>query len=759
VPLRLLVSSTALAVAAAALALVLLAPATSPSVETPFVSPTETWPPLSVPLMAGYRDVHRLSLYAPHPAALLDHPEVRLFFSVKEGKGLLPGWLRRPVLQRGTLRVVGTSCVYETPPGAALADGRALAFVRSSACSSSDAGATGDVELALVVPGRPQLSAQAFQTPSSGVTPAFLHAAPGGRVTTSLPILRGAYVDYPPGPAWRRIDLLNYMWQIAPSPGWLWIVLGSSACLALAGLLVFPMGPRPPEGSRRFLACSGLAAACLAGSLGLAHGVLNPPLFAPDEPYHLLAYSALIADPSLGGQTREWMKLVHLQRIRFTKGRFLATEVGRPYTRAEDPYLQVPDVRGRSSVAAALWSAASRFLRGRGAPGTLLAFRLLNAAAFALALTAVPYPQLLSVPFLLVPALPYLATHLSEVAVFCPAYVVFSTCVVVLFLDGPRAHWVGLPLGAAYAVALAAGRQAWPLVALVLFLVATRVLLGTNQSRRGTRDALVFWLGLAAGGSLFQALTGIEFRAFQRAYFTLLPWGPVFFDLASWSALLLFVGAVLLGALEAVLTGLRRRLGQRLAGRAPGIAHRTALVLAALVALSFLLSLFVRYPELPEVPIPNPYSSWEYLSMVLTTGATTFRVTPPDYLTWSSFWAAFGWLDFLPPTPFLSALLLLNGLCLLALLLHLARTGDGRRLLWLLAIGLGATGSLALYALVLQKLPMNVNGRYLVGWHLSLAAVIWSAPALAGRPRPALLLALCGAGHAFCLGFVLWRFF
>jgi hypothetical protein len=558
------------------------------------------------------------------------------------------------------------------------------------------------------------------------------------------------------------------MWEVAESPEWLWETLGGSACLGLAGLLVFPMGPRVPEGRRRFLAASSLAAVCLAGSLGLAHAVLNPPLFAPDEPYHLLAYSALIADPSLDADTRDWMKLVHLQRIRFTKGRFLASEVGRPYTRAGDPYLEVPGVRGRSSVAAALWSAAGRFLRGRGAPQTLLAFRLLNAAAFALAvgvaaalataLTVVPYPQLLSVPFLLVPALPYLATHFSEVAVLCPAYVVLSTCVVILFLDGPRAHWVGLPLGVAYAVALAGGRQAWPLVALVVFLLATRVLLGTNQGRRENRDALVFWLGLAAGGSLFPALIGVEFHAFLKSYFTLMSWGPLVYELVTRSALLLFMGAVLLGALEVRLAGLRRRLEQRLAGGASGLTGRVARVLAALVALSFLLSLFVPYPQLPEVPIPNPYSAWEYLRMVLATGATTFRVTP-DYLTWSSFWAAFGWLHFLPPTPFLSALLLLNGLCLVALLLHLARTGDGRRLLWLLAIGLGATGSLALYALVLQRLPMNVNGRYLVGWHLSLAAVIWSAPALAGRPRPAVLLALCGAGHVFCLGFVLWRFF
>jgi hypothetical protein len=765
---RLLASAAAIALLAAALALVLLTPATRPSVETPFVSPREAWPPVSVPLMAGNDGVYRLSLYAPLPAALLDQPEVRLFFSVKEGTGFGPSWLRRPALRGGTLRVAGTPCVYETAAGAALADGRPLAFVRGGACSS-DTGATGEVELALVATGRAQILAQAFEPPSSGVTPAFLHAAPGGKGTIGLPILRGVYVDYPPGPTWRRIDLLNYMWQIAPDPTWLGVALGGSAGLALTGLLVFPMGPRPPGERRRFLVRSALSAACLAGSLGIAHTVLNPPLFAPDEPYHLLAYASLIPDPSLDAQTREWMMLVHVQRIRFTKGRFLASEVGRPYTRAEDPHLHVPDVRARSSVAAAFWSAASHLLRGRSAPPTLLALRLLNALAFALAvgaaaalataLTAVPYPQLLSVPFLLVPALPYLATHLSEVAALCPAYVVLSTCVVILFLDGPRAHWVGLPLGLAYAVALAGGRQAWPLAALVSFLLATRVLLGTSQSRHGRRDALVFWLGLAAGGGLFQALARDDFRSFLGTYFALLPLGTLVFVLSTGSALLPFVCAFLLGAIETWLHGPRRRLGALLAGRAPRMTRAAALALAALVALSFLLSLLVRYPELPGVPVPNPYSAWEYSRMVLASGATTFRLTPPDYLTWSSFWAAFGWLHFLPPTPFLSALLLLNGLCLIALLLHLARAGDGRRLLWLLAIGLGALGSLAVYALALQKLPMNVNGRYLVGWHLSIAAVIWSVFALARRPRPAALLALCGAGHAFCLGFVLWRFF
>ena len=166
-----------------------------------------------------------------------------------------------------------------------------------------------------------------------------------------------------------------------------------------------------------------------------------------------------------------------------------------------------------------------------------------------------------------------------------------------------------------------------------------------------------------------------------------------------------------------------------------------------------------QYPELPAVPVPNPHSGREYMAMVLSAGVTTFRLTPPDYLTWSSFWGAFGWLHFLAPRPFLSALLLLNGLCLIALLLHMAHSGNSRRLLWFLSIGLGILASLALYALVLQRLPMNVNGRYLAGWHLIATAVVWSAPALARRPRPAMLLALCGANHALCLAFVLWRFF
>lgn len=766
--LRLFVSGAALLLPAAVLALVLVSAATSPSLQTPFVSAKESWPPITVPLSPGYGRTHRLLLYAPNPAAFLDHPEVRLSLSVSEDKTLLPAWLHRPVLERGTLRVVGTPCVYETTPSSTLADGEPLAFVRGASCSSVG-GATGEVELALTLRRRLLVAAQAFESPPTGVTPAFLHAAGDGRATTALPILKGAYVEYPSVPAYRRIDLLNYMWRIAPGPGWLWALLGGSVGLALAGLFVFPLGPRPPGGNRRFLGAAVLGAACLAGSLGVAHAVLNPPLFAPDEPYHLLGYSALIAEPCLDTQTREWMKVVHLQRIRFTKGRFLATEVGEPYSRVEDPYLGVSPVRGRSRVAAALWTAASRLLRGREAPETLLGLRLLNAAMFALAvgvaaalataLTTVPYPQLLIVPFLLVPALPYLATHVSEVAVLCAVYVVLSTCVAVLFLDGPRAHWAGLPLGLTFALALASSRQAWPLAALVSALFATRVLLGTSRSERGLQDAVVFWLGIALGGGLFQTLAGGDFLAYFWTFIALLPRGPLLLDLVTRSSLLVLLGAALLGAAEVLLSSARHRAGRMLERRAPGAARGTALVLAALVALSLLASLFVRYPELPGVPIPNPYSAREYLGMVLAAGLTTFRLTPPDYLTWSSFWAAFGWLHFLPPRPFLSAYLLLNGLCLIALLVQLARGGHGRRLLWLLAIGLGAFASLAVYALVLQRLPMNVNGRYLAGWHLILAAVVWSAPALALRPRPAVLLALCGAGHAFCLGFVLWRFF
>ena len=117
--------------------------------------------------------------------------------------------------------------------------------------------------------------------------------------------------------------------------------------------------------------------------------------------------------------------------------------------------------------------------------------------------------------------------------------------------------------------------------------------------------------------------------------------------------------------------------------------------------------------------------------------------------------------------------MLLVGLALCALLLRIARHGEGRRLLWLFVLAGGSGASLVLYALSTQGMPMALQGRYLIGWYLTFLAVVGTALALddrsptragegalpPGAGRAALLLAVAGSIHVYCLSFMLRRYF
>jgi hypothetical protein len=199
-----------------------------------------------------------------------------------------------------------------------------------------------------------------------------------------------------------------------------------------------------------------------------------------------------------------------------------------------------------------------------------------------------------------------------------------------------------------------------------------------------------------------------------------------------------------------------------------------SVALAAAVGISLLGSLFLRYPQLELEPLER-LSCPAFTTRILATMTTMFRLRDPNFLLHSTFWAGFGWLDTMPDSIFVSALVFLAAICLIALLFHLARHRDIRRFLWLLALGVGSAIALVIYALSIYGLPMALQGRYLIGWYLPVLSVIGSWVVLAesrvalvaqrplailGRiPRPAALLALCGLVHTYCLCFILGRYF
>jgi len=162
---------------------------------------------------------------------------------------------------------------------------------------------------------------------------------------------------------------------------------------------------------------------------------------------------------------------------------------------------------------------------------------------------------------------------------------------------------------------------------------------------------------------------------------------------------------------------------------------------------------------------------------VAATLLTSLRLRNPDIMTYVSFWGGFGWIDTIPPNWFLLVFSLLTAVGLVVLLLDIVVTRDARRLVWLLALGTGWIASAAAYAYVCYQVPVNVHGRYLIGWWLTFAAVAWS-PISFGREdwqnhgvqdpaatptsygaRIFLVLAFCGLVHAYCLCFILNRYF
>ena len=137
-------------------------------------------------------------------------------------------------------------------------------------------------------------------------------------------------------------------------------------------------GPGVARGLRRVLRS---ALCCALPALGLAglYAVLTPPLFGPDEPYHLLGFADLVHDARLADDTVEWMGQTHLLRIRYRpEERFRSVDPGRPFV-ADDDQLKPTEVEMRSATLACLWRALGPALRGLGAPQTLLALRLVNA--------------------------------------------------------------------------------------------------------------------------------------------------------------------------------------------------------------------------------------------------------------------------------------------------------------------------------------------------------------------------------------------
>lgn len=696
--------------------------------------------------------------------------------------GLLVGTFETdPDLDRAELVFEGTDCVYRTPDGATFPNNSTLDLVRGSGCVPLEGRPTGRIHLTVVLRNQARLALWTHIAPTSSVTSKTLHVDSFPEVAgEETLVVSGRLVNEAPSSgsaAHRRIHLLSYVWQVAPSSWWIWLAMiaGTTAvAIGFMGLWNPLRVTTAAEAGRR-----GGSALLLTAGLGLLYAVLTPPFQAPDEPHHFVDFTEVTARPELVAQADAWAALAHVVRLRFRADQqFRPADIGKPERAWERQY--APDSSVRGGGVHVMWKGVAPLVRAMPAPRVLLSLRLVNALWLALVIGCVvalfirradvASPHLLAFPILLVPTLPFYGMHVSNHAPLAGAYVMVAAGLALVVMSRNSGYVSGLLVGSGWALAIALSRSALPLAPLIAAVCSARLLFG--PTRGGVLSAGAFWAGVIMPVVLVLWMSDAAYVATNTSLGgSGLPGGlqAALEALTRWPWLMTLV-IPLLAVLEWGLARLRIRTGPRLRIGAGAVTRWSAGAAAGLLCVMMIGSVFLPYPGLARIDPVNRPSGIDYALDALLAGLTLPRMWGPDYMTSVTFWGGFGWLETIASDWFVSVLSAATGFALVGLLIVIARTSDTRRGFFLAAAVAGFSTGLVTYALSLSQVEVAVDlvGRYLLGLYLSMVLICWSGIGLIpnGPSRQRLQSAVsiacvlaCTGIHVYCLRLLLYRYF
>jgi hypothetical protein len=347
--------------------------------------------------------------------------------------------------------------------------------------------------------------------------------------------------------------------------------------------------------------------------------------------------------------------------------------------------------------------------------------------------------------------------------------------ITVVVLQGELSDLAGLLLGGSLGLAVTLSRSAAPMAVFCCFVLFFR-LAGSSSHPvtrwRAVERASIFW-----GGIWVAALTAAWFAVpnyivgtnlglilpspVAQAVRTLFSWhGDASAALCGW---LVLAGTLI--AVAGIEIGIRGAWS-RVISRLDLPIRRICIALAALVAGTMVLSLWIEFPRLPFVDFLNPSSPREYALQALSSGLAFFRLRHSDGLLSTTFWAGFGWLDTIPPDWFIGVLSGCSGCALIALLLSRRSQGKQELRPALLLVCAGFLVTLAVYAVTTLRFSPDLHGRYLIGLYLAFLSICWIPPAafpvsssLVSRGRCVVLGALVLFAHGYSLTCILRRYF
>ncbi len=689
---------------------------------------------IAVPIELSYADYPASS--GPHIARMrLDLGNVEALGRHEAIHVLVANYETNPQLDSAEIAIAGTECAYRTPSGAVYANNSTLPFVRGRGCHPLRGTPSGHLLLTVRFSGPGRLGLWTYRPPPTPPDPSVIYLPDPAWSEIGLRVeLRGKYVDNRGLSAYRRADLLAYMWAVSNGSSWLWTTAWVAVILLLLGALALP--GRAARG--RVLRAS-IAAFFLSGGISLFYVVLVPPFQAPDEPSHFLGYGYVTDNLPMFDDTSRWGWRAHFMRLRgHPHERFRPIDIGQPHLVS---WTSVSPLKfDRSSITVPFWRHLSPRLKGLSVQQQLLALRCLNAVLFALAIAActamiglmagVRRPEAIVAVLLLAPGVPFFGTYVSNYAPAVAAYALLACACLIIFLDARRADLAGLGVGLGLAFAVAATRSALPMLCLVSIVLLGRIALGSPYGGiAGTGRIAIFWGGILAGAMALAWLFTDWYAQRLVAEVTQiseLAARAVALALAHplWMAGLISLG---LGALEWIFGRVRTSLSGRVRQMIAPIVGPVCLAGMAVMAVAALASLAVRLPRLEPAGVGvHPSTLQTYVGQTLASIITAVRLRDPDFLLSTTFWGAFGWVDTLLPSALLVLLPLSTGVAAAVLLSGLRAAPGARRFCWLITIAIAFLATMVAYAAATFRLAPDLHGRYLIGPYLVALVVAWS---------------------------------
>lgn len=706
------------------------------------------------------QSTYRLRLTAPELSKLLQQPEI---------------WLRVANYEKTRKIVAATlispagNCGYEAGGGQAFPNNDTLLLIRRDACAPVPPAAERDLILTVELdePGPIALWAgERAPTRESGLEILVADRIEGPLTGRAISGSAG-YTDKLKSRT--RLALLNYVWQISPSFSWLIALIAlATSLVAASGWLLADRRVLAGDAGAAARASAAIGGAFLALAFALVYACTIPPFQAADEPHHFVALAALLGRPELGVEGTHLGQVGYIDQIRFHPERhFNPSDVGRLGAILTSGVAPQADVRGTGVFA--VWSLFAPVLRGHGPAVTLLLARVLNAIVFAgaigccvfLAAAFSPsrWPLLDAFALFIIPTLPFFGMQVSNYAPLCAAYAVIGAGISVFLWDGPRAWTAGPLLGAAWAAAILLSRSALPLAPLLVSCGLARLAI---RRRNPAATVIGFWLGLSLPCAIALALLPGPLRNLVE------------------QALGLHAGSqgqVAVGALPVILGGatvgaavveLRWKASDGQRTGADRFFSWVGWTAATLVLLTMAGSMFMAYPIAPPPDAAHVAAPLRYVGGMLLAGLTMFRLGHPDFMTSTSFWGGFGWLDTVLPASAVTALAAGSGLALSATFAWIAcaRRWRSGAIFCLLMLGLISAFALSAFS-VIRTTPAALHGRYLLGVYIGLLTLCWHflpRTSTAMRPRArAIVLATCGLAavtvHAWAAVTILQRYF